>query len=53
MSAKEEPKTQWQDSQERWEATLRLWAIEDRGGYLAAIEHELDGPLPLNHVWPT
>ena len=41
----------WEDAQERWEARLRLWDIEDQGGYLAALEQELDGKPPIHVVW--
>lgn len=47
----ESPKTEWQDAQERWEALLRLWKIEDEGGYRAWVERELDGKPPIHAVW--
>lgn len=49
-----EPRTSdWRDAQERWQAQLRLWAIEDQGGYLAAIERELAGTPPRYAIWAT
>jgi hypothetical protein len=52
MSDKHEPyKSEWQDAQERWEARLRLWDIEDQGGYITAMEREMDGEPPLHLVW--
>jgi hypothetical protein len=47
----EPPKSQWQNAQERWEAQLRLWLIEDEGGYRAWIEREIDGKPAPHVVW--
>jgi len=45
------PITAWQEADYRWRATLRMWAMEDQGGYRAAMERELDGEPPRHEIW--